>query len=447
MLEECVSYLDACIYNMKSKKSMSSQEIQGKIGLADRLKKQKYECKTHIQICALLSQLGQHESAIIHGKTAVKKCENFISDCLTLCTDHLSRHKQKLLKIPQKKLLEKPHYHKFHELVNKAMPSIEYMLNKLRHKRMRTLKTPRLDMRTVLGVQRHNDWIYSYNIGDMMLLQPLSLYEVKNNTGVQAELTRDLMLEKVLMTVVSHFCVATEIRFLAADSSKIQAQEGRAWHKKALEFGQPFLPSACPLFMHITNSYMRNYSDGLLETSKVNEGKLITSKIKISSKNKIKNKTPNPEMKRPRSTSAPRTKAKEERPSTGIAKAGSKKKVSPRVGDRTPPARSVAKEPRFHFNSPPVENVSSNRPKVINHFSEKQQVADARIFAKKPECNSRESDVDQEIVISSYDLYGINSDDNSEESEVSQMDSTGGKLTQEPVIISATGGDSCLFKS
>ena len=437
MLEECVSYLDACIYNMKSKKSMSSQDIQGKIGLSDRLKKQKYECKTHIQLCALLSQLGQHDSALIHGKTAVKKCEQFINDCHILCTDHLSRHKQKSLKTPQKKLLEKPHYSKFHELVTKAMPSIEYLLTKLRHKRIRSLKVPKLDMRSVLGVQRHNDWICTYNIGDMMLLQPLSLYELKNNTGVQAELTRDLMLEKILMTVVSHFCVATEIRFLANDNSKTQAQEGRLWHKKALEFGQPFLPSTCPLFMHITNSYMRNYSDGLLETSKGNEKR----------PKKAKNKTPNPEMKRPRSTSAPRTKQREERPSTGVGKKDSKKKVSPRVGDRTPPARTVTKETKFHFNSPPVEHVVASRPKILNHFNAKQPAVDARIMAKKPMHNSLESDADQEIVISSYDLYGIHSDENSEESETSQIDSTGGKLTQEPVIISATGGNSCLFKS
>ena len=227
MLEECASYLDACIYHVKTKKVMSSQEIQGKIGLAERMKKLKYECKSHIQLCALLSQLGQHESALVHGKTAIKKCESFMNDCLMLCTDHLSRHKQKNAKFGGKKLLEKPHYVKFHELVVKAAPTVEFILNKLKNKRTRNLKTPKLDMRSVLGVQRHNDWIYSYNIGDMMLLQPLSLYELKNSIGVQAELTRDLMLEKILMTVVSHFCVATEIRFLASNNSKIQAHEGK----------------------------------------------------------------------------------------------------------------------------------------------------------------------------------------------------------------------------
>ena len=157
MLEECVSYLDACIYNVKTKKVMSSQEIQGKIGLADRMKKQKYECKSHIQLCALLSQLGQHESALSHGKIAIKKCEMFMNDCLMLCTDHISRHRQKTAKFGAKKLLEKPHYVKFHELVIKAMPTIEYILNKLKNKRSRNMKAPKLDLRTVLGVQRHND--------------------------------------------------------------------------------------------------------------------------------------------------------------------------------------------------------------------------------------------------------------------------------------------------
>lgn len=433
MLEECVSYLDACIFNVKAKKSMSSQEITGKIGLAERLKKQKYECKSHIQLCALLSQLGQHESALIHGKTAIKKCERFMNDCSLLCTDHLSRHKQRISKSGAKKVLEKSHYLKFHELVTKALPSVEYILNKLKHKRIRLLKAPKLDMRTVLGVQKHNDWIYEYNIGDMMLIQPLSLYELKNNIGAQAELTRDLMLEKILMIVVSHFCVATEIRFLTANNSKIQANEGRIWHKKALEFGQPFLPGTCPLYLHITNSYMRNYSDGLLETSKTQEKKL----------KKRKNKTPNPELKRPRSTSAPKVKGKEERPRSGIV--SKKKKPSPRVGDRTPPARTSVKPGKFNFNSPLNEDIHAAKQKISSPVIARP--VEVKEKEKKSEINSFESEINQDIVISSYDLYGIHSDETSEESESSQIDSTGGKLSQEPVIISATGGNSCLFKS
>lgn len=427
MLEECASYIDACIYNVKKKKVMVAQDAQGNIGLPERLKRQKYLCKNHIQLCALLSQLGQHENALFHGKAAAKKCEQFLTGCYLLCTDHLSRHRTKSLKMQKKKILEKPQYIKFHELVIKSVSTFEYLLNKLKNKRLRGLKAPKLDMRTVLGVQRHNDWIFNFNIGDMMIIQPLNVSELKTSLSVQAELTRDLMIEKILMTVVSHFCIATEIRFLSSSTTKYQSQEAKIWHKRALEIGTSFLPSSCPLLHHIMNSYVRNYSEGFSDANKSVEKR----------PKKVKNKTPNPELRRPRSTSTSKVK-KDERPFT--ANSRSKKRPSPRVGDRTPPARPKEKNQQFRFNSPGGEK------KIKQLKVQKMQEIEEVPLEYGKRSSSAESGPEQEIVISSYDLYGINSDEDSQSSETSQIDSTGGKLNQEPAVISATGGNSCVYK-
>lgn len=428
MLEECASYLEACIYNIKDKKIKKSSEALGKTHISERLKSQKYQCKAHIQLCAILSQLGQHELALSHGKQAVKKCEHFFSNCFTLCSDQLARHRQKPLKPGAKKSSENPQYMKFYDLVMKALPNLDFIINKLKNKKTKTSKALKLDMRSVLGVQKNNDWIYGYNIGDMMLLQPLSVYDMQNNMGVQAELTRDLMLEKILMAVVGHFCIATEIRFLSVGSTKVQASEGMAWHKKALELAQPFLPSACPLLLHITNSFMRNYSE---ELEVKTQGKMMK---------KAKNKTPNPEMKRPRSTSAPKTKNKDERPSTASTR--TKKKPSPRIGDRTPPARTIVKNMQFNLNSPTINKIASQKPKTNPFYSKPEDPK-----PQTPKDRLAEPENSHNIVISSYDLYGIHSEDESQNSEDTLIDSTGGKLIQEPVLISATGGNSCLFKA
>ena len=429
MLEECASYLDACIYNIKKKKVMVAQEAQSSLGIPERLKRQKYLCKSHIQLCALLSQLGQHENALVHGKAAAKKCEQFLTGCYLLCTDHLSKHRAKSLKPQKKKILQKPQYIKFHELALKSVCTFEYLLAKLKNKRSRGVKAPKLDMRTVLGVQRHNDWIFNFNIGDMMIIQPLSVGELKTGLSVQAELTRDLMIEKILMTVVSHFCIATEIRFLSSSTSKYQSQEAKIWHKRALDIGTAFLPTSCPLLHHIMNSYVRNYSEGFSEANKS-----VEKKIK-----KVKNITPNPELRRPRSTSTSKVR-KDDRPLT--ANSRSKKRPSPRVGDRTPPARPKEKVQQFRFNSPAGEK----KRKLKQVKVQKMQDIEENPMEYGKKSISRESEVDQEIVISSYDLYGINSDDDSQSSEISQIDSTGGKLNQEPVVISATGGNSCVYK-
>ena len=425
MLEECASYLDACDFNIKNKKVMISQDTQGTIGLSERLKRQKYSCKNHIQLCALLSQLGQHDKALAHGKAAAKKCEQFLNGCFLVCNDHLARHKNKVAK-PQRKIVDKSQYVKFHDLVLKTVNTFEFLISKIKNKRPRGLKTPKFDMRTVLGVQRHNDWIYNYNIGDMMVIQPLSVCELKSNLGVQAEFTRDLMIEKILMTVVSHFCIATEIRFLSSSSSKFQSQEAKIWHKRALEIGSSFLPSSCPLLHHIMNSYVRNYSEG------VSDSKTIVNRSK-----KSKNKTPNPELKRPRSTSTSKLK-KEERPSTASTRA--KRKQSPRVGDRTPPARPKEKLQRFRFNSPDSDKKKIKRVEVPRVKENLEEIKEIR------KSSEGESEVDQDFVISSYDLYGIHSDEDSRNSADSQIDSTGGKLMQEPLVVAATGGNSCVYK-
>ena len=426
MLEECASYLDACDFNIKNKKVMISQDIQGTIGLPERLKRQKYSCKNHIQLCALLSQLGQHEKALAHGKAAAKKSEQFLTGCYMVCNDHLIRHRNKALKTQKKNILDKPQYVKFHDLVLKSVSTFEFLINKIRNKRPRGMKVPKFDMRTVLGVQRHNDWIFNYNIGDMMIIQPLSVCELKSNLGVQAEFTRDLMIEKILMTVVSNFCIATEIRFLSSSSSKYPGQEAKIWHKRALEIGSSFLPSSCPLLHHIMNSYVRNYSEG------VSDSKSIEKRPK-----KIKNKTPNPELKRPRSTSTSKVK-KEERPRTANARV--MRKPSPRVGDRTPPARPKEKLQQFRFNSPDSDKKKLRRvevPKVKESYEDSKE---------KKKNSERESEVDQDFVISSYDLYGIHSDEDSRNSADSQIDSTGGKLRQETAGSGATGGNSCVYK-
>jgi hypothetical protein len=175
------------------------------------------------------------------------------------------------------------------------------------------------------------------------------------------------------------------------------------------------------------NSYVKNYSEG------VSDWKSVDKKVK-----KGKNKTPNPEMKRPRSTSTSKIK-KDERPSTANSRV--KRKPSPRVGDRTPPARPKEKE--FRFNSPASDKKKIKQVKVpqVPHV---QESVEERIELKKS--SSGDSEVDQNIVISSYELYGIHSDEDSQSSENSQIDSTGGKLALEPAVISATGGNSCVYK-
>lgn len=58
-----------------------------------------------------------------------------------------------------------------------------------------------------------------------MHLLPMSLEELNLHIDNSHELSRDAMLEKIILLSVSYFCVGTELRFL---SSSNQAQKDKS---------------------------------------------------------------------------------------------------------------------------------------------------------------------------------------------------------------------------
>jgi hypothetical protein len=41
----------------------------------------KYKCKTHMQICALLSQIHKHKEAVYHSNNAIKIAHYLVNEC------------------------------------------------------------------------------------------------------------------------------------------------------------------------------------------------------------------------------------------------------------------------------------------------------------------------------------------------------------------------------
>ena len=75
-------------------------------------------------------------------------------------------------------------------------------------------------MKTILGVKDSDDWIFNLNIGNVMHLLPMSIEELNLHIDNSHELSRDAMLEKIILISVSYFCVGTELRFLTALQEK-----------------------------------------------------------------------------------------------------------------------------------------------------------------------------------------------------------------------------------
>lgn len=57
-----------------------------------------------------------------------------------------------------------------------------------------------------------------------MHLLPMSLEELNLHVDNSHELSRDAMLEKIILLSVSYFCVGTELRFLTAQQTKQPAK-------------------------------------------------------------------------------------------------------------------------------------------------------------------------------------------------------------------------------
>lgn len=113
-----------------------------------------------------------------------------------------------------------------------------------------------------------------------MHLLPMSLDELNLHIDNSHELSRDAMLEKIILLSVSYFCVGTELRFLSGAANGAKDHTGskhkpsysdlhsgttgeqsytkadsEMWHAMALEAAGTFLPSECPLVSHIIVSY------------------------------------------------------------------------------------------------------------------------------------------------------------------------------------------------
>ncbi len=110
-----------------------------------------------------------------------------------------------------------------------------------------------------------------------MHLLPMNLEELNLHVDNSHEISRDAMLEKIILLSVSYFCVGTELRFLSSTKEpekkpsfppkppqpKYTKLDSEMWHAKALENSCTFLPSECPLVSHIIMSYQKHHSPAL----------------------------------------------------------------------------------------------------------------------------------------------------------------------------------------
>ena len=249
-VDSCASYLEACLYNL------NNTQGSGKTHKPNWMRK-KYECRTRMQLCAMLSQMERHEAGLIHAQTGMKLAQNLLKEIYSFCKNHLSRHHELATESP--KMTHTFEYRRQHSLVKEAYPLLDFLENKL------TSKQPgrsfqKLEARSALGVQQYSDWVYSLDIPLVMTIRPLTLFQVKNELDTYSELARDSLLDKVCLVITGMYCVATEIRMLYGEEDWEKMAKAQICHYKAMKLAKAVLPLESLLTEHLVISYQKHFA-------------------------------------------------------------------------------------------------------------------------------------------------------------------------------------------
>jgi len=96
--------------------------------------------------------------------------------------------------------------------------------------------------------------------GEKYQLKIAELDGSKKKDSPVDEINNENLLFKVIFSVISYFCIGTELRFLSVlDPLKFSPKDSEIWHAKAVHVASYFLPNGCPLLNHISQSYIKHH--------------------------------------------------------------------------------------------------------------------------------------------------------------------------------------------
>jgi hypothetical protein len=130
------------------------------------------------------------------------------------------------------------------------------------------------DFRSLLGVQNVREWIENFNIGSIMHMEPLAYEEFQSYGEMIYEISKRVLLEKVIYLSISYFTIATEFRFIEIEKAKqqgitdkdIKTEEFRLselYHLKAIEMACKHISCSSPYINHLITSYHKHYNQSL----------------------------------------------------------------------------------------------------------------------------------------------------------------------------------------
>jgi hypothetical protein len=138
----------------------------------------------------------------------------------------------------------------------------------------------KIDMRNMLGFLNQNLYHDYLNITNIMKLKRLDFRDIYGMRSPDLILTRENMMERIMLLITAYFCMGTELRFLKQMLVEgfEDSLDSEFWHGKALELAIKFLPGDAPLVKHIVSSYQKHHSPSF---EQIPEDEEVSSNVRI----------------------------------------------------------------------------------------------------------------------------------------------------------------------
>ena len=138
----------------------------------------------------------------------------------------------------------------------------------------------KLDMKNLIGFYNQSLYYEYLNITNIMKLKRLDFRDIYGIRPNELILTRENILERLMLLITSYFWMGTELRFLKqlCVEGFEESIDAEYWHGKALELSVKFLPGDWPLTKHILASYWKHHSPSY---ERIPEDSEIDSDVKI----------------------------------------------------------------------------------------------------------------------------------------------------------------------
>ena len=222
------NYEETIVLIQKSLK-LASQEKPNHDYLPSIFQLKSYKVLRTLQLSAALSFLKNHPLALAHGKKALKSCLALAKSILAVA---VSMHKQAASKKEKDK--EKAE-------ASEKIAKIRKVLEKLCSE---DYEGP--------GVLLTQDWVYEYNMGNMMIVQEFKLSDWDKT--MKDIISYTFVTRLVFLFIASCFAISTETRLTEPNQGL-----SRAWYKKSIDLCKCFLPSASALSQHVKASYRKHF--------------------------------------------------------------------------------------------------------------------------------------------------------------------------------------------